>query len=89
MILVLIAGMLYMVVGLLISLICLFLKRYDSIGWTIAFTLYIAGTLNAMIYNYAIKAPSAPYTYKSETVLKITHKDTIPVDTVVIYKKGE
>lgn len=88
MILVLIAGMLYMAVGILISIISCFLKQKD-ICLTIAFTLYIAGTLNAMIYNYAIKAPSAPYTYKSETVLKITHKDTIHVDSVVIYKKGE
>lgn len=49
----------------------------------------MAGILNVMIYNYAIKAPSTPHTYKSETVLKITNKDTIHVDSVVIYKKGE
>lgn len=88
MILVLIAGMLYMAVGILISIISCFLKQKGTC-LTIAFTLYIAGTLNAMIYNYAIKAPSAPYTYKSETVPKITHKDTIHVDSVVIYKKGK
>jgi hypothetical protein len=55
---ILIIGMLYMVVGLLISLICLFLKRYDSIGWTIALTLNIAGILNVIIYH-ATEAPSA------------------------------
>lgn len=88
MILVLIAGMLYIVVGILISLISFFLKQ-KGICLTITFTLYIAGILNVMIYNYAIKAPSAPYTYKSETVLKITYKDTIHVDSVVIYKKGK
>lgn len=85
---ILIIGMLYMVVGLLIGLICLFLKRYDSIGWTIALTLYIAGILNVIIYP-ATEAPSALDVYKGKTVLKITYEDKVPVDTVVIYKKGE
>lgn len=88
MILVLIIGMLYMVVGLLIGLICLFLKRYDSIGLTIALTLNIAGTLNVIIYH-ATEAPSALDVYKGKTVLKITYEDKVPVDTVVIYKKGK
>lgn len=86
---ILIIGMLYMVVGLLILLICLFLKRYDSIiGWTITLTLNIAGILNVIIYH-ATEAPSALDVYKGKTVLKITYEDKVPVDTVVIYKKGE
>ena len=89
MILVLIIGILYMVVGLLIILIYLILKRYDNIGWTIALTLNMVGMLNVMIYNYAIKDPSALDVYKGKTVLKITYEDKVPVDTVVIYKKGK
>lgn len=85
---ILIIGMLYMVVGLLISLICLFLKRYDSIGGTIALTLSVVGILNVIIYH-ATEAPSALDVYKGKTVLKITYEDKVPVDTVVIYKKGE
>lgn len=85
---ILIIGMLYMVVGLLIGLICLFLKRYDSIGLTIALTLSIAGRLIVIIYH-ATEAPSALDVYKGKTVLKITYEDKVPVDTVVIYKKGE
>ena len=85
---ILIIGMLYMVVSLLICLICLFLKRYNSIGGTIALTLYIAGILNIIIYH-ATEAPSALDVYKGKTVLKITYEDKVPVDTVVIYKKGE
>lgn len=85
---ILIIGMLYMVVGLLIELICLFLKRYDSIGWIIALTLNVAGILNVIIYH-ATEAPSALDVYKGKTVLKITYEDKVPVDTVVIYKKGE
>lgn len=77
-----------MVVSLLIGLICLFLKRYNSIVWTIALTLYIAGILNIIIYH-ATEAPSALDVYKGKTVLKITYEDKVPVDTVVIYKKGE
>ena len=86
---ILIIGILYMVVGLLIILIYLILKRYSNIGWTIALTLNITGMLNVMIYNYVIKAPSALDVYKGKTVLKITYEDKVPVDTVVIYKKGK
>lgn len=86
MILVLIAGMLYMAVGILISIISCFLKQ-KGICLTIAFTLYIAGILNVIIYH-ATEAPSALDVYKGKTVLKITYEDKVPVDTVVIYKKG-
>lgn len=85
---ILIIGILYMAVGLLICLTCLSLKRYSSIGWTITLTLNIAGILNVIIYH-ATEAPSALDVYKGKTVLKITYEDKVPVDTVVIYKKGE
>ena len=85
---ILIIGMIYLVVGLLISLICLFLKQYDIIGWAIAFTLSITGTLNVILY-YTTEVPSALDVYRGKTVLKITYEDKVPVDTVVIYKKGE
>ena len=88
MILVLITGKVYIVVGILLSLISFFVLQKGTC-LTITCTLYMAGILNVMIYNYATKAQSAPYTYKSETVLKITNKDTIHVDSVVIYKKGK
>ena len=85
---ILIIGILYMAVGLLICLTCLSLKRYSSIGWTITLTLNIAGILNFIIYH-ATEAPSALDVYKGKTVLKITYEDKVPVDTVVIYKKGK
>ena len=83
----LIIGMLYIAVGLLIILTYLSLERYDNIGWTIALTLIIAGMLNIIIHQ-ATEAPSALDVYKGKTVLKITYEDKIPVDTVVVYKKG-
>ena len=85
---ILIIGMLYIAVGFLIILTYLSLERYDNIGWTIALTLIIAGILNIIIYH-ATEAPSALDVYKGKTVLKITYEDKVPVDTVVIYKKGE
>ena len=84
---ILIIGMLYLVVGFLIYLISLFLKRYDSICLTITCTLYMTGILNIIIC-YANEAPSALDVYKGKTILKITYEDKVPVDTVVIYKKG-
>ena len=85
---ILIIGMLYIAVGILIILTYLSLERYDNIGGTIALTLIIAGILNIIIYH-ATEAPSALDVYKGKTVLKITYEDKVPVDTVVIYKKGE
>ena len=85
---ILIIGMLYIAVGLLIILTYLSLERDDNIGWTIALTLIIAGILNIIIYH-ATEAPSALDVYKGKTVLKITYEDKVPVDTVVIYKKGK
>ena len=80
--------MLYIAVGLLIILTYLSLERNDNIGWTIALTLIIAGILNIIIYH-ATEAPSALDVYKGKTILKITYEDKVPVDTVVIYKKGK
>ena len=88
MILVLIAGKVYIVIGILLSLISFFVKQ-KATCLTITCTLYMVGILNVMIYNYAIKAPSALDVYKGKTVLKITCEDKVPVDTVVIYKKGK
>ena len=85
---ILIIGMLYIAVGLLIILTYLALERYDNIGWTIALTLIIAGILNIIIHH-ATEAPSALDVYKGKTILKITYEDKVPVDTVVIYKKGK
>ena len=85
---ILIIGTLYIVVGFLISLICFFLK-IDDRGWAIAFAFcIITGILNVIIY-YTIETPSALDVYKGKTVLKITYEDKVPVDTVVIYKKGK
>lgn len=83
---ILIIGIVYMVAGFLTSLIWIFLKTED-IDWTITLILYIVGILNITTYNYII-TPSALDVYKGKTVLKITYEDKIPVDTVVIYKKG-
>ena len=85
---ILIIGMLYIAVSFLIILTYLSLERYDNIGWTIALTLIIAGILNIIIHH-ATEAPSALDVYKGKTVLKITYEDKVPVDTVVIYKKGK
>lgn len=76
-----------MVAGFLTSLIWIFLKTED-IDWTITLILYIVGILNITTYNYTI-TPSALDVYKGKTVLKITYEDKVPVDTVVIYKKGD
>ena len=39
------------------------------------------------VFDKFTKAPSAMDVYQGKTTLEITYRDSIPVDTVVIYKK--
>lgn len=43
---------------------------------------------SSFIMAYIINTPTALDVYKGKTELKITYEGKIPVDSVVIYKKG-
>ena len=42
---------------------------------------------DAVLYKNAISTPSAIDVYRGKTTLEITYKDSIPVDSVVVFKK--
>ena len=78
------------IVGLILlamGLICLF---NDESGW--AFFLCFIGTYilsgGIMMYQESCK-PTAMDVYQGKTTLQITYKDSIPVDSVVVFKDKE
>lgn len=72
---------------LVISLICL---SMDRSYW--AFFLCVMGAYilsgGIMMYQESCK-PTAMDVYKGKTTLQITYKDSIPVDSVVVFKDKE
>ena len=47
----------------------------------------IGGILGVLIYNLLISdEPEAIDVYQGETTLEITYRDSIPVDSVVVFK---
>lgn len=56
---------------------------------TVAIILSILGSIGLLfILIYMNSVPTALDVYKGKTELKITYEGKIPVDSVVIYKKG-
>lgn len=78
-----IVGLILLVIGL----ICLFMDKSD---W--AFFCGIAGAYilsgGVMMRQESYK-PTAMDVYKGKTTLQITYKDSIPVDSVVVFKDKE
>ena len=72
---------------LIIGLICLFM---DTNG--LAFFLGVMGAYilsgGIMMHQESYK-PTAMDVYKGKTTLEITHKDGIPVDSIVVFKDKE
>lgn len=57
----------------------------SPIAW-LAFAIMFICTLSIMGLS---DPPKAIDVYRGKTELKVTYEDSIPVDTVVIYKKGD
>ena len=87
MIVFLVSGILFMAVGLVIFFICANIEQ-NGIKPIVALILCATGMLNILFYSNGDIHPSAMDVYKGKTVLRITYEDKVPVDTVVIYKKG-
>ena len=78
------------IVGLILLVIGLNCLFTDSSGW--AFFLGVMGAYilsgGIMMYQESCK-PTAMDVYKGKTTLQITYKDSIPVDSVVVFKDKE
>lgn len=81
-----------LIMGIAIILILLLvgiIAMADTIGdWTLIVVPIVGSIGIALILNYQNSIPTALDVYKDRTELRITYDGKIPVDSVVIYKKG-
>ena len=81
--------MIYLISGFIIitvELIVLYAVNEDKFGITFLWTLALGiGTL-CISEGLRITTPQAIDVYRGKTTLEITYKDSIPIDTVVVFK---
>lgn len=80
----------YIVLMLVASIIIIFaITISDEYSSIISIVLLIIVVIeSSFIMAYIINTPTALDVYKGKTELKITYEGKTPVDSVVIYKKG-
>lgn len=88
MIVFLVWGILFMVVAIVLFFICAD-REQKGIEPAIALILYATGMLNILIYSNGDTRPSPMDVYRGKTELRITYEGETPVDSTVIYKKGD
>ena len=88
MIVFLVWGILFMVVAIVLFFICAD-REQKGIKPAIALILYATGMLNILIYSNGDTRPSPMDVYRGKTELLITYEGKTPVDSTVIYKKGD
>ena len=68
----------------------------DDFKWAIIFTLCFALNITSLVLNsnefnqndnIEISTPTAKDVYYGKTTLRIVYEDSIPVDTIVVFKK--
>ena len=68
----------------------------DDFKWAIIFTLCFALNITSLVLNsnefnqndnVEISQPTAKDVYDGKTTLRIVYEDSIPVDTIVVFKK--
>lgn len=88
MIVFLVFGIQFMVVAIVLFLICANGEQ-KGIKPAIALFFYATGILNILVYSNGDTRPSPMDVYRGKTELRITYEGKTPVDSTVIYKKGE
>ena len=78
-------GILFSLATILTTLLCIYRKYFHAeVLATVVF--YTCGLLCFVIY---FTFPSAMDVYRGKTELRITYEGKTPVDSTVIYKKGD
>ena len=86
------------VVGAIFSLIyAIFNFIKDDFKWAIIFSLCFALNMTSIVFNFdelnsqndnvESSQPTAKDVYDGKTTLRIVYEDSIPVDTIVVFKK--
>ena len=81
--------MIYLIFGFIIitvAFIVLYAINEDNYGTTFLCTLVLAVGALCISEGLRITTPQAIDVYRGKTTLEITYKDSIPVDTVVVFK---
>ncbi len=81
--------MIYLISGFFIitvAFIMLYVINEDNYGTTFLCTLAITFGVLCISEGLRITTPQAIDVYRGKTTLEITYKDSIPVDTVVVFK---
>ena len=85
-------------IGTIFSLICVISTIIkDDFKWAIIFTLCLVLNMISLVVNLnesysqndnvEISQPTAKDVYDGKTTLRIVYEDSIPVDTIVVFKK--
>ena len=85
-------------IGAIFSLICVISTIIkDDFKWAIIFTLCLVLNMISLVVNLnesysqndnvEISTPTAKDVYDGKTTLRIVYEDSIPVDTIVVFKK--
>ena len=84
-------------IGAIFSLICVISTIIkDDFKWAIIFTLCFALNITSLVLNsnefnqndsIEMSQPTAKDVYDGKTTLRIVYEDSIPVDTIVVFKK--
>ena len=72
---------------LLISFVCLLTEKH-AVAWVFAIIggYLISGPIWEMSHDTNENEPRAIDVYRGKTTLEITYRDSIPIDTVVVFK---
>ena len=84
-------------IGAIFSLICVISNIIkDDFKWATIFTLCFALNITSLVLNsnefnqndsIEMSKPTAKDVYDGKTTLRIVYEDSIPVDTIVVFKK--
>lgn len=76
-----------LVFGILTIVTVTLREGYDKEGMSVA-TMFCAALFGAFLVIIAVKSePTALDVYRGNTTLEITYRDSVAVDSVVVYKK--
>lgn len=81
--------MIYLIFGfIIITVAFIVLYAINEDNYVITFLCTLAIGVGALCINEGLKItkPQAIDVYRGKTTLKITYKDSIPIDTVVVFK---
>lgn len=82
------AAIILIICGLILFLIAMFKDEYGYIvAATVCGVLFVGLGIDILVDEKGPKKPTAMDVYKGKTTLEITYRDSIPVDSVVVFKE--